>query len=80
MAAFEEDQVKIAAIRAKALGQNKTKAQIDAEIKDYFDKKVKAVQDKLVGTEKAVKATEDTDISDYYSKTVVNERKKLIGK
>lgn len=80
MSSFEENEIKIAEIRKKALGTSKTKAQVDAEIKEYFEQKVTPVQNKLIGSEKATKVSEDDDIKKYYDATVVNARKKLIGK
>lgn len=80
MSSFEENEEKIAQIRAKALGQALSKAQADAETKEYFEKKVKPVQDKLVGTEKAIKTSEDGDTEKYYKDAVPAARKKLIGK
>lgn len=77
---FESNEIIIAQIRAKALGTSKTKAQVDAEIKEYFEKKVTPIQVKMVGTEKAIKSTEDDTIEKYYTNTVTAERKKLIGK
>lgn len=79
MASFEEDQAKIADIRAKLLGQNLTKADADAKTNDYFANKVIPIQTKALGTEKAVKATEDGDITKYYDTTVANIRKKEVG-
>jgi hypothetical protein len=80
MSSFEENEIKIAEIRKKALGTSKTKEQVDKEIKEYFETKVIPLQTKFIGNEKSASATEDETINKYYTNTVVAARKKLIGK
>jgi len=78
MASFEEDQIKIAEIRANML-KGGSKAEADKKIQEYFDNKVKAVRAKLHGTDQANKASENEEIKTYYDVTVTNTRKKEVG-
>lgn len=79
MATFEEDQVTIANLRAKLLGQALTPAQADAAINDYFSNDVTAAQTKVLSQEKAQGASEDATVATYFDNTVAAERSKLVG-